>query len=213
MSAGSEARKRPPPRPDTSAPQAGEANIRKAWVQGELAARRVPDLSLLADPVRAATLREVAARWLDSRIDVADHTRLQHRSDLNRATALLDKPVDEITSADAAALVAKLAETRNRETVMALAMVFDHAGVVPDTARDKRAVRRPRGVSQEIKPPPAARVQAVHDPAGALQARAPGPRRHGDASLGARAALLGDVDESGGRWRVSAAVSKTGKAR
>src|SRR6185437_12255880 len=117
-----------------------EANRRKAWVLGELAAMRFPDLTLLAEPKTAPTFREVSARWLESRIDVADHTRLQHRSDIARALDTLGhKPVDAIAAADVASLVAELAEKRKkretiRKTVMALAMVFDFAGVEPNPA-------------------------------------------------------------------------------
>src|SRR4051812_28794311 len=94
-----------------------EALARKRWVDGELAAMRVPEISLVdREPELAPLLRDVAARWLESRIDVADHTRRQHRSDVNRAGDLLDRRVDEITAGDVAELVAKLAETRKRET-------------------------------------------------------------------------------------------------
>lgn len=72
-----------------------DAKARRRWIDGELAAMRVPDLgALVAEPKTAPKLREVAERWLESRIDVADHTRLQHRSDVNRAGALLDRRID-----------------------------------------------------------------------------------------------------------------------
>lgn len=195
-----------------------EANTRKAWVAGELAAMRVPDLSLLAEPVTAPTLRDVASRWLESRIDVADHTRLQHRSDVNRAGALLDHPVDAITAADVAALVADLAKTRKRETVrktlMAIAMVLDFAGVEPNPARDKRTVKLPRETKTEINPPTVDQLLAVHR---LLPTRYRLPLVVLDATgmrLGELERLTwGDVDEPRQRWRVSAAVSKTGNAR
>jgi integrase len=199
-------------------PTLREAKIRRDWVAGELAAMRLPDLTLLAAPVTAPTLREVAERWLESRIDVADHTRLQHRSDLNRAESLLDRRVDEITAADVAQLVAQLAETRKRatvrKTVLALGMVFDHAGVEPNPARDKRTVKLPKETREEIKPPTADHVLSVHRLV---------PDRYRLPLLvlddtGMRLSELerlswGDMDEPKGRWRVSAAVSKTGRAR
>jgi integrase len=197
-------------------PTLREAKIRRDWVAGELAAMRLPDLTLLAAPVAGPTLREVAKRWLESRIDVADHTRLQH--DLNRAASLLDRRVDEITSADVAGLVAQLAETRKRETVrktvLALAMVFDHAGIEPNPARDKRTVKLPREARVEIKPPTADHVLAVHR---LLPDRYRLPLLVLD-DTGMRLSELerlewGDMDEPKGRWRVSANVSKTGKAR
>jgi integrase len=197
-----------------------EASLRGAWIAGELAARRVPDVGALDDERRRApTLREVAERWLASRIDVADHTRLQHRSDVNRAGELLDRPVDRISSADVAELIAKLAEAGKaretiRKTTMALAMVFDHAGIEPNPARDKRTVRLPRGTKKEIKPPTAAHVEAVHD---LLPSAYRLPLLVLD-DTGMRLSELerltwGDVDEPRGRWRVSASVSKTDRAR
>jgi integrase len=196
-----------------------EAKIRRDWVAGELAAMRVPDLSLLAVPEARPTLRELSARWLESRIDVADHTRLQHRSDIGRALPMLgDKPVDAITAADIAALVAELAKTKKRETVrktlMAVAMVLDFAGIEPNPARDKRTVKLPREAKKEINPPTVAQLIAVHR---LLPTRYRLPLVVLDATgmrLGELERLTwGDVDEPRGRWRVSAAVSKTGQAR
>jgi integrase len=196
-----------------------EADLRKAWVLGELAAMRLPDLILLAEPKAAPTLREISERWLESRIDVADHTRLQHRSDIGRALpALGDKPVDAIAAADVAALVAELAKTKKRETVrktvMALAMVFDHAGVEPNPARDKRTVKLPREVKTEISPPTVEQILAVHR---LLPTRYKLPLVVLDATgmrLGELERLTwGDVDEQRQRWRVSAAVSKNRQAR
>jgi integrase len=196
-----------------------EADLRKAWVLGELASMRIPDLTLLAAPKTAPILRDVAERWLESRIDVAEHTRLQHRSDIGRALpALGDKPIDTITAADIAAVVAELAKTRKRETirktVMALAMIFDFAGLKDNAARDKRTVKLPREAKTEIKPPTLDQLQAVHD---LLPTRYRLPLIVLDATgmrLGELEKLTwGDVDEQRQRWRVSAAVSKNRQAR
>jgi integrase len=196
-----------------------EAKIRRDWVAGELAAMRVPDLALLTVPEAAPTFREISARWLESRIDVADHTRLQHRSDIARALdALGDKPIDKITASDVAALVAALAKTKKRETVrktlMAVAMVLDFAGVEPNPARDKRTVKLPREAKTEINPPTVDQLLAVHR---LLPTRYRLPLVVLDATgmrLGELERLTwGDVDEPRQRWRVSAAVSKTGNAR
>jgi integrase len=196
------------------------ASIRAAWIHGELAAMRVPDVRLLAaEPTKSPTLREVAARWLESRIDVADQTRRQHRSDIGRALgALGDRPIDAITASDVAELVAELAKTRRRETVrksvMALAMVFDFANVEPNPARDKRTVKLPREAKHEVKPPTVDQVLAVHE---LLPPRYRLPLIVLDATgmrLGELEGLTwGDVDEPRQRWRVSAAVSKTRQAR
>jgi integrase len=180
---------------------------------------RVPDLALLAASVGAPTFREVSTRWLESRIDVADHTRLQHRSDIARALdAIGDKPVDEITAADVATLVAELAKTKKRETVrktlMAVAMALDFAGVEPNPARDKRTVKLPREAKTEINPPTVDQLLAVHR---LLPTRYRLPLVVLDATgmrLGELEQLTwGDVDEPRQRWRVSQAVSKTGQAR
>ncbi len=65
-----------------------EAKARQAWVLGQLAAMRVPDMDLLADESRAPTLREAAERWLASRIDVAENTKG------NSAPPSRDRPAD-----------------------------------------------------------------------------------------------------------------------
>jgi hypothetical protein len=66
-----------------------EANARKAWVLGELAAMRVPDLTVLRAPAQAPTLHEAGARWLATRIDVAESTKTRHVSELTRIGRLL----------------------------------------------------------------------------------------------------------------------------
>ena len=112
-------------------------------------------------------IREAAQRWQESRVDVAENTRLQHRSAVRAMLPLIgDRRVDTITAADVADLIASLSANRKRETVlktlMALAMVLDHAGVKPNPARDKLAVKLPREERQEIAPPLAEHVEAVH---------------------------------------------------
>jgi len=128
------------------------------------------------------------------------------------------KPLDSIAPADVAELVATLCETRKRETVrkmlLALAMMFDHAGVKPNPARDKVAVRLPYERKAEIKPPTAEHVEAVY---WLLPPRYRLPLVVLDATgmrVGELEALTwGDVDEPRQRWRVSQAVAKTGRAR
>jgi integrase len=197
-----------------------EATIRAGWIAGELAAQRVPELGLPAEPIAAPTLREAARRWQESRVDVAESTRLQHRSAVRMLVPLLgDRRVDAITPADVADLVAALiAKGKARETVrkslLALAMILDHAGVAPNPARDKVKVRLPRQDKPEIVPPTAVHVLAVH---ALLPPRYRLPLVVLDATgmrLGELERLTwGDVDEPRERWRVSRAVSKTGRAR
>lgn len=198
-----------------------DALERKRWLLGELAARRVPDLRSLEEQLAGAlTLREAAARWQSSRLDVAEATRTQHRQSVALMVEQLGpgRRIEEITAADVAAAVAELAKTRKRETIRkavnALAMTLDHAGIAPNPARDKRTVKLPRGEREEINPPTAAHVLAVHD---LMPTRYRLPLIVLDATgmrLGELERLTwGDVDETLGRWRVSASVSKTSRAR
>ena len=54
-----------------------EAIERRRWVDGELAAMRVPDLARLErEPARAATLADAVEAYRESRIDVAEATRV-----------------------------------------------------------------------------------------------------------------------------------------
>ncbi len=66
-----------------------EALERKAWVAGELAACRVPDLTAFALPRSAPTLAQACERWKASRVDVTDSTRVLHRVALDRVLPIL----------------------------------------------------------------------------------------------------------------------------
>lgn len=94
-----------------------DALARKAWIGGELAALRLPDFSILAEPVAAPTLRSVAERWQASRVDIRESTRIQHRTALGRVLPLLgDRLIDALTPADVAELVGKSATWTNGAT-------------------------------------------------------------------------------------------------
>ncbi len=131
-----------------------------------------------------------------------------------------ERPVDEITPADVAELVAKLtAKGRKRETIrkrlLVGGMILDFAGVTTGNPfRDKITVRLPREAKAEIAPPSSEHVLAVHD---VLPERYRLPLLVLDATgmrLGELEGLRwGDVDEPRGRWRVSKAVAKTGHGR
>jgi integrase len=196
-----------------------EATIRKQWVAGELAALRVPDLTILREPELAPTLAEAAKRWQASRVDAAEATKTQHRTALNRALPILGmRRLDEIAAQDIADLVAQLHEDGKaresiRKTVTALAMVFDHAGVSPNPARDRVIVKLPRDESEEPSPPSAEHVEAVYRLI---------PSKHRLALLfldwtGARVSaidrtLVGDYDEPRQRVRLRKQTTKTRKA-
>jgi integrase len=196
------------------------AKVRCDWVRGELAAMRVPDLTRLADPVAAPTLRDVARRWQESRVDVRESTLVQHRTALGRVLPTLgDRRVDTLQPADVASLVAQLVDDGKaresiRKSITALAMVLDFAGVKPNPARDRVQVKLPREEPDEIEPPSADHVEAVAwkltppylvallvlDAAGV---------RVGELE----AARVGDLDEDRRAWLVRAAISKTRRAR
>jgi integrase len=194
-----------------------EAELRKKYVSDELAAKRVP--SLKDAIVKSLTLAQAAERWRASRLDVSENTKLQHRSAVRRIPAgLLAKRVDAVTAQDVADVVVALhAAGKRRETirktVAALAMTFDHAGVVPNPARNRVIVKLPREDTIEPSPPSADHVIAVYHLL---------PPRHRLALLwldwsGARVGsidetLVSDYDEPRRRVRLRAATTKTSRA-
>lgn len=198
-----------------------EALARKAWIVGELAALRVPEIrALAASPPKVPTLAETARRWQASRVDVRDSTTVQHRVALGRVLPELGaRRLDELAAADIAALVGKLAadgyaRESIRKSVTALAMVLDFAGIAPNPARDRVQVRLPRQEPKEPEPPSAEHVEK------AARLLAPAYRlallvldatgcRVGELE----AARAGDLDEQRQAWLVRAAVSKTRRAR
>src|SRR6266516_1317265 len=144
-----------------------EALARKAWVLGELAAMRVPDAAKLdQEPAATPTLTDAAQRWLESRVDVADGTRVLHRVALDRVLPLLGRRrVDHLTVEDVNAVVTELAKTgRKRETIRKsikyLAAVLDEAGIDPNPARDRR-IRLPHEEPTDIEPPTSEHVERV----------------------------------------------------
>jgi integrase len=197
-----------------------DALARLAWVSGELAAMRVPNLAVVdVAPAQAPTVAEAAESWRSSRIDVAEGTTATYRVNLRRILARLgQRRVDEVTPAGVAAFAGELAEDELaresiRKTLATFAMVLDFAGVVPNPVRDK-AVKLPHELRPEINPPTAEHVIAVHR---LLPSKYRLPLLVLDAT-GMRVGELeqltwGDVDEPRGRWRVSQAVAKTRRAR
>ena len=192
-----------------------EAKLRRDWVTGELASLRIPDLRLVA--ADGERLADAAERWKSSRVDVAAGTMQTYTIALGR---LLPRwganPLASITAADVGDLVAQLRgdglRTQTiRKTVSVLAMVFDHADIEPNPARDK-AVKMPREEKRIVEPPTAEHVAAVIR---LLPSRYRLPVVVLDATgmrVGELEALTwGDMDERNGRWRI--ATSKTGRPR
>jgi integrase len=194
-----------------------EALIRKAWVAGELAAMRVPDLALVTAG-ELVTLQAAADRWKASRVDVSAGTMQTYVVALGRLLPRWrDKPVDAIDAQTVADLVAELhgdglRKQTIRKTVSVLAMVLDHAGVQPNPARDKLTVKMPREAKRIVDPPTAEHVTEVVK---LLPSRYRLPVLVLDATgmrVGELEALTwGDVDEPRKRWRI--ATSKTGRPR
>lgn len=193
-----------------------EAQARKGWVSGELAAMRLPDLRTLSgDTPKVLTLTEAAAKWRDSRIDVSEGTRVVHRVALDRVLPTLGtRRVDELTVDDVNALVTALdAKGRKRATIKKsvkyLAAVLDDAGVKPNPARGER-VRFPYEEHIELEPPTSEHVESV-------VRLLPSAYRLALLWLdwsGARlrsieTVLVGDYDEPGRRIRLRAATTKT----
>ena len=123
-----------------------------------------------------------------------------------------------MTAQDVADAVAALhAAGKKRETIRkalaALAMVLDHAGVMPNPARDRIVVKLPREESEELNPPTADHVERVF---------ATLPTRHrlalvwldwSGARLGSIDGLrVRDYDEPNRRVRIPAVISKTRRA-
>jgi integrase len=196
-----------------------EALLRKALVVGELAALRVPELTPAA-PKTGPTLRVLAERWKASRVDVSDGTIQTYEVVLGRLLPRLgSSPVESITAEAVAELVGELhsdglKKQTIRKTISVLAMILDHAHVQPNPARDKQTVKMPREERRHVEPPTAEHVEAV---VRLLPERYRLPALVLDAT-GMRVGELerltwGDVDEPRARWRIAAAVSKTGRPR
>jgi integrase len=196
------------------------ATLRAAWIERELAERRVPELRLEKTALSMVPTFAVAAeRWRQSRVDVAEGTKIQQRTSVNRAIAILGgRSVDEITAQDISAMVAALHQEGRkpsfiRKIVQATAMVLDYAGVRPNPARDKTIVKVPREEPEEANPPSADHVVAVYR---LLPARHRLPLLWLDWS-GARVSSIdttriGDYDEPRRRVRLRAATTKTRRA-
>jgi hypothetical protein len=140
-----------------------EADERKRWIAGELAALRMPDTRALTDAqASVATVSAAGERWLASRIDVAEATKTRHGLELARIDRLLgSRAVEQLAAAEIADFVATLAADYSRATIrktlQTLAMLLDHEGVTPNPARAKE-VRLPREDAEEISPPSAEHV-------------------------------------------------------
>ena len=91
-----------------------EAVERRRWVDGELAAMRVPDLSTLEQkPAQTTTLADAAAAYRTSRIDIAEATRVNIATSLNLILGVLGagRRVERFTPQEIADAVSQLHAT------------------------------------------------------------------------------------------------------
>jgi integrase len=183
---------------------------------------RVPALATLADADRAprVTVRVAANAWRSSRLDVSPGTDDTYSVALGRILPSIgDLELERLDVRRVSALVAELHEAglareSIRKTLGILAMVLDHAGVSPNPARDRTTVRLPRRQVEEYTPPTADALEAV-------LTLVPSSYRLPIIVLDATGMRVGelevlrwsDVDEPRGRWRVTAAASKTSRPR
>jgi integrase len=199
------------------------ATVRAGWIEGELAAHRVPKVALLAvEEPKTPTLAEACDAWRAARVDVVEGTANMHRSALGRVFKVMPglraRRVDELTVDDVVALVAALVEGGyKRETIKktrdALAQVLDHHDVVPNPVRDAK-VKLPRERKPHVPPPLAEHVERVaevlprHHVLPLLIVDECGPRVNELAT-----AQVGDVDEHRRAIRVRWTVEKNERYR
>jgi integrase len=199
-----------------------DALKRKAWLIGEIASVRVPDLRLLQAEGKAPTLAEAAVSWRGSRVDVAEQTSAMYRSAFARIfktrPGLRCRRVDELSVADVADLISALTEAGyKRETIRktrtALAQTLDFYTVDPNPVRDER-VKLPRERRTHIPPPLGSHIERV---AGLLAPRYVLPLLVID-ECGPRVselatAVVGDLDEERRAIRVRPEAEKNERYR
>ena len=148
-------------------------------------------------------------------VDVAAGTMRTFLTNLDRVYPTLgDRPLNSITPADVAAVVAELhgrglKRESIRKTLSTLAQVLDFAKVVPNPYATATC-GYPRRVRGSAPPHGGAYVTAVLEEIPA-QYRLPilGARRHRMRVGELEALRWRDVDQREGRWRVSRATTKT----
>lgn len=146
-----------------------EAQTRRDFVGGELAAGRNPAVALraLSEPVavKVRTLTEWAPSYVTSRHDVQNVEAI--KAHLKRVTEWGgDREPHSLTVPDCqeylASLVADMKPDSVRRYFSTFRLLLDFAGVDPNPARDKR-VKLPKVVSDEPCPPTAKQVLAILD--------------------------------------------------
>jgi integrase len=140
-----------------------DAEARVRWINGELAAMRVPRVKALRDASPSRTLAEWGNAWVDSRIDVSSATAENYRKHMARWGDLGRRDPLSVAPADVARWIGTLSNLKPssvKRYVTTLRQVLDYAGADPNPARDVR-VRLPRIPHTEIEPPSGAEVEAI----------------------------------------------------
>jgi integrase len=128
-----------------------EAQVRRNWIAGEIAAMRVPDLTRLPDAPQPKTLSEAMIEYAASRPDVGVSRQKTYRQARARLETLAERPVLEITDLELRAWVAslELAPKTVAEYLGAVKQALRFAGNVAATEQ----VRAPSALETETEPP------------------------------------------------------------
>lgn len=140
-----------------------DAVARVRWIDGEIAAMRVPNIHALRDAPTERTLGQWGDAWIASRIDVSAATQTNYSKHMARWGAIAAMDVQTISPADVQRWISTLGDLRAssvKRYVTTLRQVLDFAAVDPNPARDER-VRLPKVERVEIEPPTAAEVEAI----------------------------------------------------
>lgn len=189
-----------------------EAEARRQWVMGEIAAMRVPDLAALTRPPR--TLARVAEEWLSGRVHITGSTpRLDRQSLAYILPTFGDRDPAGITFSEVQAWIGGLtARGLSPNTIAAyikpLRGILDHADLAKNPARDPR-IRLPRLEEGEVTVPTWEHLEAM----AALL-----PPWHRLVVIVLEQTMMrvgetyklgwGDLDAAGSRFRIAAGMGK-----
>jgi len=140
-----------------------DAEARVRWIDGEIAAMRVPDIKALRDAPPSRALADWGDAWAESRIDVSLSTRENYRKHMARWGAIGKLDARAITPSDVQRWVSTLGDLKAssvKRYITTMRQVLDYAGADPNPARDER-VRLPKVERVEVEPPSAADVEAI----------------------------------------------------
>lgn len=189
-----------------------DAEARARWIDGELAAMRVPDVKAIREQPVGRTLTQWGEAWVASRIDVGPATREGYAKHMARWGALGKIDARHVTSSDVSRWVSTLGNLKAssiKRYVTTLRQVLDYAGVDPNPARD---VRLPKVERTEVEPPSGAEVEAI---IANVRERWRLPIRFLEATgvrVGELCALVwSDVDFTGSRVRIREGKSKAAR--